>query len=179
MKQNKPNDGEELLKLKIQNNPHRAHFMLQLATHYYYLNRRPDMDSVAQRLSNEKEFPEGHLLLGDFYFFRAREYDHAQEQYEAAIKAFPKDKALYQKRLVELYTTRGNNSEANQLLTGILKDNPKDNDAIAMRAALMLTWESRANQHGGERSPVAGDQDAPQSPPQVQPCEGDDRQGRR
>lgn len=143
MKQNKPNDGEELLKLKIQNNPQRANYLLQLATHYYYLNRRPDMDSVAQRLSNEKDFPEGHLLLGDFYFFRAREYDHAQQQYEAAIKALPKDKALYQKRLVELYATRGNNSEANQLLTGILKDNPKDNDAIAMRAALMLTTGNR------------------------------------
>ena len=29
--------------------------------------------------------------------------------------------------------------EANQLLAEILKDNPKDSDAIAMRAALMLT----------------------------------------
>src|SRR5258706_13025768 len=54
------------------------------------------------------------------------------------MKAFPKDKAVYQKRLVELLATTGRNPDANQLLASILKDNPKDTDAIAMHAALML-----------------------------------------
>ena len=84
--------------------------------------------------------------LADFapiFLFRAREYDHAQQQYEAAMKAFPKDKALYQKRMVELYAATGQNQAANGLLAEILKANSKDVDAIAMRAALMLTTGNR------------------------------------
>lgn len=143
LRQNKTSEAEQLLKLKIENNPQRANYLLQLAGFYYYLNRRPEMDAVFQRMTNEKDFPEGRLLAGDFFFFRAREFEHAQQQYEAAIKAFPKDKAVYQKRLIELFATIGKNAEASQLLATILKANPKDNEAIAMRAALMLTTGNR------------------------------------
>jgi tetratricopeptide (TPR) repeat protein len=131
-------DAENLLKLKAANNPQNASYMLQLAGHYYLSRQRPEMDAVIKRLSNEKDFPEGHLLAGDFFLFRLREFDHAEDQYKAAIKAFPKDKALYEKRLVELYASTNRNQEANSLLAGMLKDSPKDPDAIAMRAALML-----------------------------------------
>jgi tetratricopeptide (TPR) repeat protein len=139
MRLKRPDDAEKILILKSGNNPQRANYLMQLALHYYLLNRRSDMDAIIQRVTDEKKFPEGHLLAGDFFYFRAREYDHAELQYEAAMKAFPKDKAVYQKRLVELNATLGKKQEANQLIAAILKDNPKDNDAIAMRAALMLT----------------------------------------
>jgi tetratricopeptide (TPR) repeat protein len=143
MRLKRPDDAEKVLKLKSDNNPQRANYLMQMAVHYYLLNRRSDMDAIIQRVTDEKKFPEGHLLAGDFFYFRAREYDHAEIQYEAAIKAFPKDKAVYQKRLVELNATLGKKQEANQLLATILQDNPKDNDAIAMRAALMLTTGDR------------------------------------
>ena len=96
-----------------------------------------------QRLSDEKQFPSGHLLAGDFYYFRLREFELARQQYEAGLKAFPKDKATYQKRMVELYANTGRPGDANQLVAAILKDNPKDSDAIAMRAALMLSTGDR------------------------------------
>lgn len=130
--------AEEVLKRKVDNNPQQPNVLIQLAGHYLFTKQRDQLDSVMLRLSNEKQFPEGHLLAGDFFFFRAREFENARVQYEAGQKAFPKDKALYQKRLVELLATTGRNPDANQLLAAILKDNPKDNDAIAMRAALML-----------------------------------------
>jgi tetratricopeptide (TPR) repeat protein len=143
IRQNKVADAEQVLKLKVENNPDRAGYLLQLAQHYFLLQRHDDLDATIQRLTDEKKFPEGHLLAGDFFLFRAREYDRAQKQYEAAMKAFPKDKATYQKRMVELYAVTGKNSEANGLLASILKENPKDVDAIAMRAALMLTTGNR------------------------------------
>ena len=138
IRQNKLNEAEQLLKLKVANNPKQARDLMQLVGFYYVLKRRPDMDAVIQRLMDEKTYPEGHLLVGDFLFLRAGEYDNARIQYEAAIKAFPKDKAVYQKRLAELYASSGKNGQANDLLAAILKENPKDSDAIAMRAALML-----------------------------------------
>jgi len=137
--QNRLDDAERLLKLKTANNPQNASYLLQLAGHYYVARRWPEMDAVIPLLSMEKEFPEGRLLTGDFFLFRLREFDHAEDEYQAGIKAFSKDKALYQKRLVELYASTNRSREANDLLAGMLKENPRDADAIAMRAALMLS----------------------------------------
>ena len=143
MRLNRSADAEKLLKLKAENNPQKASYLMQVAMHYYTVNRRSDMEAIFEKLNDDKKYPEGHMLVGDFFFFRAREFDHAQQQYEAAIKAFPKDRAVYQKRMVELYAATKRNNEASALLATILKDNPKDNDAIAMRASLMLTSGSR------------------------------------
>ncbi len=82
-----------MLKLKTENNPKNAAYLLQLAAHYYVLNRKNEMDAVIQRLTDEKQYPEGHLLAGDFFFFRLRRFEEAENQYQAAIKAFPKEKA--------------------------------------------------------------------------------------
>lgn len=136
---NRSDDAERLLKLKIANNPQNATYLLQLATLYYQLKRRDDLELVMQKMEDEKAFPDGRLLAGDFFFFQLREFDRARREYEAGIKDFPKDKAAYQKRMVELYANTGQNADAKQLLAAILKDNPKDNDAIGMRAALMVT----------------------------------------
>jgi tetratricopeptide (TPR) repeat protein len=143
MRRSRTADAEALLKQRADSNPQRADYLVSLVQHYYLLNRTPDMDGILARLDDEKKYPEGHLLAGDFFFFRARQWDRAQRQYEAGIKAFPKDKNIYQKRMVELYATTGKNNDANNLIAAILKDNPKDSDAIAMRAALMLTTGNR------------------------------------
>ena len=143
MRQNKPADAEAVLKLKADNNPKNSTYQLQLVQHYFLLTKRPEMDAAVAKLTDEKTFPEGHLLAGDFFYFRAREFDRAQHEYEAGMKAFPKEKALYQKRMVELYAVTGKNTEANQLLATVLKEDPKDTDAVAMRAALMLTTGNR------------------------------------
>lgn len=131
-------DAEAILKLKVENNPKAANYLEQLAGHYAATNRRSEMDAVMQRLTDEKQFPDGHLRAGNFYF-RLKETELAKKQYEAGAAAFPKDKAIYQKHLVELYATTNSPAQANQLLAVILKENPKDSDAIEMRAALMLT----------------------------------------
>ncbi|HSP67474.1 MAG TPA: tetratricopeptide repeat protein [Bryobacteraceae bacterium] len=132
-------EADAILKLKVENNPKSPNYLLELAAHYAITNRRPDMEAVLQRLTDEKQFPNGHLLAGDFYLIRLRETEPAKKQYEAGMAAVPKDKLVYQKRLVELYAGTGSNVEANKLVAAILKENPKDADGIAMRAALMLT----------------------------------------
>ena len=138
MRQDQRDKAEQVLKQKIDNNPQQASYLIQLAGHYLLTRRREDLDSVVQRLDDEKKYPEGRLLAGDFFLFRAREFESARIQYEAGLKAFPQSKSVYQKRLVELFAMTGRNPEANEMLASVLKDNPKDNDAIAMRAALML-----------------------------------------
>jgi len=136
-------DAEQILKLKSDNNPKSANYVLQLAAHYIVVNRRADMEATMRRLADEKQFPDGRLLAGDFYFARMREFELAKQQYEAGIAAFPHDKLIYQKRMVELYANMGNNVQANQLIETLVKENPKDADVIAMHAALMLSSGKR------------------------------------
>jgi cytochrome c-type biogenesis protein CcmH/NrfG len=65
----RPDDAERILKLKVENNPKSPNYLLQLATHYALpaVNRRTDMDAVIRRMTDEKQFPDGHLMAGDFY----------------------------------------------------------------------------------------------------------------
>jgi tetratricopeptide (TPR) repeat protein len=142
-KQNNVVAAEALLKQKVANNPTQAKYLVQLAGHYFFVGKRADVENVIQQLSDDKKFPEGHLMAGDFYYFRLRDIEAARGQFEAGMKAFPNDKAIYQKRLVEVYATTGKTQQANDTLAAVLKDNPKDSDAIAMRAALMLTTGNR------------------------------------
>jgi len=142
-RQNNVAAAEALMKEKVANNPTQAKYLVQLAGHYFFTRKKAEMEAVLQQLSDEKKFPEGHLMAGDFYYFRMRDVDSARAQFEAGMKAFPNDKATYQKRLVEVYATSGKSQQANEVLAAVLKDNPKDNDAIAMRAALMLTTGNR------------------------------------
>ena len=96
VRQSNLEQAEQVLKLKSANNPQRANYLVQLAGFYLQLRRTADLDAVMARLNNDKEFPEGHLLAGDFFFFRAHDFEHARQQYEAGVKAFPKDKIVYQ-----------------------------------------------------------------------------------
>jgi tetratricopeptide (TPR) repeat protein len=138
MRTNRISDAEQVLRQKVDNNPTKANYVLQLVAHYYAAKRFDQMDAAMQQLADEKRFPEGHLLAGDFFLFRAHEFDRARVQYEAGEKSQPKDKLLYQKRLVELLATSGQSQDAGRLLETILATNPKDNEAIAMHAALLL-----------------------------------------
>ncbi len=135
--------AEALLKQKAANNPTQGKYLIQLAGHYFYTGKRPEMEATINQLGDEKKYPEGRLMAGDFYYFRLRDTDNAKAQFEAGIKAFPKDKSTYQKRLVQVYVATGKNQQANDLLAAVLKDNPKDSDAIAMRASMMLTTGNR------------------------------------
>ena len=70
--------AEALLKLKVANNPTQAKYLVQLAGHYFFTGKRPEMEAAIQQLRDEKKFPEGHLMAGDFYYFRLRDTGQRQ-----------------------------------------------------------------------------------------------------
>jgi tetratricopeptide (TPR) repeat protein len=135
-------EGEAMLQQKSQNNPNSSQFVLHLATHYAATRQLDKLAATMLRLNDEKIFPDGHLAAGDFYL-RLREFGRAQEQYEAGLKAVPKEKDRYQKRLVELFANTNRVPDANKMLVDVLKDHPDDSEAIALRAALRLTTGNR------------------------------------
>lgn len=136
-------EAEQLLVRKAEYNPKSAQYILQLAAHYAGTNNRPGLDQAMAKLNDEKAFQEGHLAAGDFYFLRLREFARAEEQYQAGLKAFPKEKITYQKRLIELFAQTNRVPDANKLLAEVLKEHPDDAEGLSMRAALRLTTGNR------------------------------------
>jgi len=137
-RENRLDEAEKVMILKTQNNPKNAQYQIQLASHYLATKRRPEMEAIVQKMiANTKDFPEAYLLVGNL-FTRIREWERASQVYSDGMKQYPKDKNVYKKHLVELLSIQNRGQEAMTMVDQILKDDPKDSDAVAMHAALAL-----------------------------------------
>jgi tetratricopeptide (TPR) repeat protein len=94
-------------------------------------------NQIQQILSNPKDFPLGHLTAGRFYM-RIHDLDRARREFEEGVRTNSKDKAAYQKEIVRLLAAQTKYGEASQIVNEVLKDNPKDDQAIALHSALQL-----------------------------------------
>jgi tetratricopeptide (TPR) repeat protein len=138
MRERRLPDAERILKAKLENNPKVPDPYLQLAAHYYSVKQRPEMDAVLNRLiSKQQEFPKAEMMVGDF-FMRIRDLDGALQHYQQGVKRGDADKHGYQKRIVEILVKQNKKDEAQQLVNDVLKEDPKDPEAIALRASLSL-----------------------------------------
>ena len=136
-------DAERILKSKVENNPKVADAYLQLAAHYYTQKQMPEMNALLQKVSsNPTDFPHSEIMVGDF-FLRIRDLNAAMSHYQEGVKREPKERHTYQKRMIEVMVKQNKKDEAQQLVTEILKEDPKDPEAIAIRASLSLLTGSR------------------------------------
>src|SRR6266404_2764500 len=142
---NQAGPAEELLKKKVANNPGQGQYLVQLAAHYRFTKREAEMTSVLARLTADpKTFPNGQLLVGDFYF-QMRDLDRALQVYQQGEKTAPaKEKAIYEKRMVEALTVQGKNEDAAKLVTSLMKADSKDPETLAMHASLLLRGNDQA-----------------------------------
>jgi len=138
MMQGKPDDGEQVLKLAVQNNPKQFNWLVLLATHYGYQKRREDMVAVLQQIkSHAAEWDQAYMTVGDFYM-RLGDGDSALKEFRDGMAKDPKQKVKYQKRIIEVLLRQGKRTEAAELNSQILKADPEDNDARGLAATLLL-----------------------------------------
>jgi tetratricopeptide (TPR) repeat protein len=136
--QNKRTDAEAVLKSGYQNNPKQFLFLISLAEQYLRENRREDMLGVLQQIKSKAgEFPRAYFSVGDFYL-RVGDGDSAIREYKEGIGKDGKNKADYQKRILEVLMQQGKRTDAAGYIEQILKDNPKDPDARGVEASLAL-----------------------------------------
>jgi tetratricopeptide (TPR) repeat protein len=140
---NHPEQAEELLKKKVQNNPAQGLYYLQLAFHYYMTERKSEMVSTLARLtSDRKTFPEAHMQVGDYYL-RIRDFDTALQNYDLGQKENSKLKRAYQKKMVEVLGTQGKLDQASKIVADLLKQDSNDPEVVAMHATLLLATGDR------------------------------------
>ncbi len=136
--------GEQTLKLAYRNNPKAYTFLTSLAMQYSFQGRKDDMLKVLQQIKSLKDFPDGYLVVGDFYR-RLGDVDSATREYRAGQSQDPKRKVVYQKRIVEALMARGKAAEAEDINRQILKDNPQDSFAKEVEGSLLLDRGDIAN----------------------------------
>jgi tetratricopeptide (TPR) repeat protein len=142
MRGNRPELAERVLRQKIANNPTQGGCLIQLALHYFLLHRAADVWSTIERLTSDpKAFPDGRLEAGEFYV-RVHDYPAALLQYEKGESQSPRPSSkiarIYRKKMAEVLATQGAHDQAKKIVDGLLKDDSKDPEAMALHAALTL-----------------------------------------
>jgi tetratricopeptide (TPR) repeat protein len=138
LRANRLEEAEGVLKAKAANNPKEVGPLLQLAGLYAGLQRRQQMQATLEKItSNPKGFPNSFLLVGNFYA-RLREFDTAIRLYEKGVQANPKQAGPLRVRIAEALVAQGKPVDATRVLDQVLKENPSDDSAKAMRAALLI-----------------------------------------
>ena len=129
--------GEQTLKLAYRNNPKSYGFLTSLATQYSFQGRKDDMLKVLQQIKSVKDFPDGYVVVGNFYR-RLLDTDSAIKEYREGQARDPKRKTMYQKLMVEAFMSRGKAAEAEDVNRQILKDNPQDSFAKEVEGSLLM-----------------------------------------
>ena len=138
MRRNRPELAEQVLQRKIANNPKSAAGLIELAFHYFVLHRPVDEKAAIERLiSDSKALPEGRMDAGDFYV-RVRDFPAALAEYEEGVRRSPKQARAYRKKMAEVLATQGARDQAAKIVAGLLKDDAKDPEALALQGTLML-----------------------------------------
>ena len=138
MREKRLGDAEAILKLKAANNPQEPVWVLQVAQHYYRLDRRADMQKALDSLlANRKAYPMGPLLVAKFYA-AIHDFDDALKLLDQGARSDSAHQVDYQKETAQVLVAVNRKDEAVRLLEKILKDNPKDDAAQAMRSSLMI-----------------------------------------
>jgi tetratricopeptide (TPR) repeat protein len=136
-------EAEAALQKKLAAFPKKPEVRLQMAAHFFASKQFDKMQGMLdQMLKLGGDVKQPRILVGDFYF-KIRDFERAIGQFEAGAKEDAKNKADYQKRIAETYVFMNKKTDAVRLLEDILKENPKDNDASAMRATLQLQGGSK------------------------------------
>lgn len=130
-------EAEKVLRAKADAMPEHPEYRIQLAAHYFVNGHRPEMEKELNTISGAGKEGQGHQLVGDF-FLNLREYDRAQKEYETGIAQNNKNKALLQTRMVQLYALQQKFTDAATLIDQVVKADPKNNEALGMRAALQV-----------------------------------------
>src|ERR1700690_3213086 len=138
MREKRLADAEAILKLKAANNPQEPAYLLQGAQHYYRLNQRADMQKgLDSMLANRKQYPMGPLLVSKFYA-AIHDSDDALKLLDQGARSDSAHQVDYQKETAQVLVAVNRKDEAVRLLEKILRDNPKDETAQAMRSSLMI-----------------------------------------
>ena len=138
MRNNKRADADQIIALKLKNNPNVAEYFIQEASYYVATQRRDQAESVLQYvLGHEKEMPDGRMKVGDLYA-RMRDFDKALAVFNDGFKRGGPQANDYRVRMALIQIASGHRQDAMKTVEAVLSSDSKNNSALSLRATLEL-----------------------------------------
>ncbi|HVW10668.1 MAG TPA: tetratricopeptide repeat protein [Bryobacteraceae bacterium] len=136
--QKRLDEAESTLKAAIAAVPKDTSMRLMLAQFYFGTHKQDQLVKMLNDMKSDlKSFPQAYFQAGAFYM-RVNQLDQAIKEYEAGIKADSKNTNAYLKAEIEAYIRQNNLTMAQSKNNEILKNDPKDPEAKALRATFMI-----------------------------------------
>lgn len=131
-------EAEKILKRKVEANPQERGYLLELASFYAGAHRTQDVDQTMRNfLSGHAGDPATRVQAGDFYASIGA-LDQALQQYRAGADLGKKDKLVCDNRIARILLLQNKRQEGLNVLNKTLGQFPDDEEARALRAALLL-----------------------------------------
>ena len=140
LRTNRLPDAERIVKLRVTDHPDLVSARIALAAHQAALRNEAEMVKVLdQIILDSAKFPDAYEQVGSFYF-RLRDFDRSIKIREQGLANAKDDatKKTLRKGIVEALSAQNKISEAQTMVEAMLKADPKDPEAIAIRAHLWL-----------------------------------------
>lgn len=129
---------ESIMRQRIASLPSQPQNYLALAAFYLSQSRRPDADrAIGELISKASSMPKARSDAAEFYY-RIRDFDKAKKILEEAVGAEPERKNEHRRRLAVMQFFQGQPKQALEAVESIVKDDPNDNNSLALRAAMQL-----------------------------------------
>jgi len=144
LQRNRGADAEQIRKQKSENNPEALDYRLQLAAHYFLVNRREETNRIMDAiLADTKTFPQGRERVGDFYM-GFRDFEKALAVFRGGLEGSKEVRLNFQRKIADVLILQGKRDQALSLLDNeILKAAPNDPIGTALRATLWLEMGNR------------------------------------
>lgn len=131
-------DAENILKRKVGANPKERADLLELASFYAGAHRTQDMDQTMRSfLSGHTNDATTRVQAGDFYASIGA-LDQALQQYRAGADLGKKDQLVCDNRIARVLLLQNKRKEGLEVLNKTLTQFPDDQEASALRGALLL-----------------------------------------
>lgn len=136
----KLSDAERIVRLRVSDHPELITARIALAAHQAGLGKQDEVTKVLDEiLKDTTKFPDAYEQVGSFYF-RLREYDRSIKIREQGLAQATNEttKRTLRKGIVEALSAQNKITEAQNMVETMLKIDPKDPEAIAIRGHLWL-----------------------------------------
>lgn len=131
-------DAENILKRKVEANPKERGYLLDLASFYAGQHRTQDVDQTMHSfLSGHTSEAATLVQAGDFYT-SIGSLDQALQQYRAGADLGKKDQLVCDNRIARVLLMQNKRKEGLEVLNKTLAQFPDDQEASALRGALLL-----------------------------------------
>lgn len=138
MRENRVQDAEAALRLRVEKNPKDPFAFVRLADFYASQQNTAAVNATLQRLRDGRASIHGaRAAVGDFYFTH-KLYDESVREYQQAIQEDPKNEIAYRRRIERALVAQGKNDEAQAEIAKILKRDPNDPEALLLKAGFDL-----------------------------------------